>query len=66
MALQDSDKLFKAMNDRSDADDYINGLLKDPAMQVDMEQAAQPVTWQQAAEGIEPVGQREPNGELER
>lgn len=39
MAIEDSSKLIKEMNDQHEAEDYINGLLKDPAMKADMERA---------------------------
>jgi hypothetical protein len=42
MAVEDSHNVIKAMNDEHEADSYIAGLLKDPAMRADMEQAGNP------------------------
>jgi hypothetical protein len=39
MSIENSAKLIKEIADRKEADDYIEGLLKDPAMRADMERA---------------------------
>lgn len=62
MAIEDSYKVIHQLA----ADDYINGLLKDPAMQADMERAAEPTSWAQASEGLEPILQRGHSEEMER
>lgn len=62
MAAENSYKLIKEMV----ADDYITGLLKDPAMQADSERAAEPTSWAQAAEGLDDIPQPKASGEMER
>jgi len=41
MATENSHNIIKELNDQHEADEYFSGLLKDPAMRADMEQAEQ-------------------------
>jgi hypothetical protein len=43
MSIEDSSKLIKEIADRREADDYFEGLLKDPAMRADMERTEREV-----------------------
>ena len=61
MSIQNSHELIKQMV----AEDYINGLLKEPEMRANMEQAEQPSMWGAVSTNAE-VLPPEPATEMER
>ena len=70
MSIENSAKLITEIADQRNADDYIEGLLKDPEMRADMERAerdavaSHPTIWEEAAQGLE-IPQQQPSRENE-
>ncbi len=67
MSLEHSRNLINEIAGRKEAEEYINGLLKDPDMQADMESAAAS-KWDGLSQerGIIAPAQAEPQREMER
>ena len=65
MSLEHSQKLINEIADRKEADGYIDGLLKDPAIRADMEQAQQQGKWEELSKDIGTIQQPAPAQEQE-
>ena len=65
MSLEHSQKLINEIADRKEADDYITGLLKDPEMRADKEQAEQQSKWEDLSKDIGTIQQPAPAQEQE-
>jgi hypothetical protein len=63
MSLEHSRKLIHELAAQREADDYINGLLKDPEMRADMERAAS--KWDSLTVDMGIVQQKVPEPEKE-
>lgn len=66
MSLEHSRKLIKEIADHKEADEYINGLLKDPEMRADMERAEHQSKWDSLTEDRGTLQQKSPEPEKER
>jgi len=66
MAIENSYNLIKDLNDQHTAEEYIEGLLKDPEMQADMERAEQPDKWSDITQDMGAVQPPAPEMERER
>lgn len=66
MSLEHSHKLIKEIADRREADDYIEGLLKDPEMRAEAEAAEHQSKWDALMKDTGTIAPELPQREIER